>query len=143
MKKILSTLALICLITALTLSLVACFNTVDAEGLWENATHRRDKSFGSGDTTISVVVEAGEDSVTFTVKTDKQTLADALTEHELIAGEMGAYGLSVYTVNGMEADFTKDSAYWAVYIGEEYAMTGVSFIEIEDGAEYKLVYTRA
>lgn len=143
MKKFLSTLVLISVVIALTFSFASCFNTVDAEGIWENATYRRDKSFGTGDTTVSVVVEAGESSVTFTVKTDKDTLADALTEHGIIAGEEGAYGLSVYTVNGIEADFTKDSAYWAVYIGEEYAMTGVSFIEIEDGAEYKFVYSRA
>ncbi len=143
MKKILSTLALFCLVVALVTSLASCFNTVDADGVWESATYRRDKSFGSGDTEISVVVEAGESSVTFTVETDKTTLEDALVEHGLIAGEEGAYGLSVYTVNGMTVDFTEDSSYWAIYIDDEYAMNGVSFIEIEDGAEYKFVYSRA
>ncbi len=143
MKKILSLLTLIALILTLTFTLASCFNTVDAVGLWESATHRRDKTLGAGNTTISVVVEAGENSVTFTVKTDKKNLADALVEHGLIEGEEGAYGLAVYKVNGMEADFTRDNAYWAVYIGEEYAMTGASFIEIEDGAEYRFVYERA
>ena len=143
MKKILLTFVTLSLVFVLALSLVSCFNTVDAEGVWENATYRRDKSFGEGNTTFTLVVEAGEDSVKFTVNTDKTILADALLEYEIVSGEIGAYGLAVYTVNGMEADFTKDNAYWSLYIGEDYAMTGVSYIEIENGSEYKFVYTRA
>ena len=140
MKKITTGILALCFVFALVLSLASCFNTVDAAGLWESATYRRDKSFGKGETTIYTIVEVAEQSVTFTVKSDKKHLADALVEHELIAGEEGSYGLSVYFVNGMEADFTRDSAYWAVYIGEEYAPVGVCSIEIEDGATYKFVY---
>ena len=143
MKKFLSVFLTLVVILALAFSLVSCFNTVDAVGIWENAKYRRDMSFGEGDTTFTLIVEAGENSVKFTINTDKTILADALLENELIGGEEGAYGLSLYTVNGMEADFTKDSAYWAIYIGEDYAMTGVSYIEIENGREYKFVYSRA
>ena len=143
MKKFLSVFLAIALIFALTLSLASCFNTVDAEGVWENAEYRRDMTFGEGDTTFTLIVEVGENSVKFTINTDRTILADALLDYGLIGGENGAYGLSVYTVNGMEVNFTRDNTYWALYIGEDYAMTGVSYIEIENGREYKFVYSRA
>ena len=54
MKKIL----MLSLIFVLVLSLFGC-NTVDAEGLWQDATYRHDKTFGKGDTEITLVVEAG------------------------------------------------------------------------------------
>jgi len=136
MKKIL----LLSLIFVLVLSLFGC-NTVDAEGLWQDATYRHDKTFGKGDTEITLVVEAGGESVTFTVRTDKTNLADALTEHGIVSGEVTElYGLSVYTVNGMTANWNTDGAYWSLYVGDAYATSGASFIEITDGATYKFVY---
>lgn len=140
MKRIITLSVAIFTLLALVLSLAAC-NTVDAEGVWESATYRRDKSFGNGKTEITVAVEAGESSVTFTVKTDKTVLADALTEHDIISGEITEFGLSVYTVNGMTANWNTDKAYWALYVGDDYASTGVSFIEIEDGDAFRFVYT--
>ena len=139
MKKIISLTLAVMLVICTALTLISC-NTVDAEGLWETATHRRDKTFGSGEKTIEVAVKAGESSVTFTVKTDEENLADALLEHSLIDGEEGDFGFTVYAVNGMEVDFTTDKAYWAIYIGDSYAPTGASGIEISDGASYSFVY---
>lgn len=138
-KRFLSALAAVLMLLACVLSLAAC-NKVPADGLWENATYRRDRSFGSGECTFDVTVEVGEYSVIFTVKTDEKTLDKALLEHELVEGEYGQYGFTVYTVNGIEADWERDNAYWAIYIGDEYAMTGMSGIEVEDGASYKLVW---
>ncbi|MBQ8689352.1 MAG: DUF4430 domain-containing protein [Clostridia bacterium] len=140
MKKIVKVSLIVFTLLAVLFSFAAC-NTVDAEGLWESATYRRDKSFGSGDTEITLTVEAGEQSVVFTVKTDKSTLADALTEHGIISGEETEYGLSVYTVNGITANWNTDKAYWALYVGEDYATSGVSFIEIKNGDAYRFVYT--
>ncbi|MBQ4070869.1 MAG: DUF4430 domain-containing protein [Clostridia bacterium] len=139
MKKIISITLAVLLLVCTALTLISC-NSVDAEGLWENATHRRDKTFGSGDKTFSVTVTAGESSVVFTVRTDKDNLADALLKHELIDGEEGDFGFTVYSVNGMTADFTVDKAYWAIYVGDKYASTGASGIKIADGASYSFVY---
>lgn len=122
-------------------SLVSC-QTVSKEGLWENATYRSDKQFGNGAKTITVEVKAGDDSVTFTIKTDKTTVGDALIEHDLIAGEEGPYGLYVKAVNGITADFDVDQSYWAFYINGEIAMTGVDTTDITEGATYKLEYTK-
>ena len=121
--------------------LVSC-NSVDKTGVWENATYRRDTELGTGATTLVVRVEAEEQEVTFTVKTDKDTVGAALLEHELIAGEAGTYGLYVKVVNGMTADYDVDRSYWAFYVNEEYAMTGVDATAIEEDTVYRLVYTK-
>lgn len=112
------------------------------EALWESATHTSDKTFGEGSKPLTVKVEVQENSVTFTINTDKATVGEALIEHRLIEGEVGAYGLYIKKVNGIEADFNVDQSYWSFYIGEDYALTGVDQTEIDEGAVYRLVYTK-
>ena len=123
-------------------SLVACGNTVKKEGLWESATYRKDTELGEGAKTAIVEVKVDDEVVTFTVHTDKDTVGDALIEHELISGEDGAYGLYIKTVNGITADYDVDQSYWAFYIDGEYAMTGVDGTEIDESARYTLEYAR-
>jgi len=122
-------------------ALVSC-NSVPKTGVWENATYRTDMGFGSGTKTVVVEVKAEEQQVTFTVKTDKDTVGAALLEHGLIAGEESQYGLYVKVVNGMTADYDVDQSYWAFYANGEYAMTGVDSTEITEGTVYQLVYTK-
>lgn len=74
----------------------------------------------------------------FNVKTDKTTVGEALLEEEIIAGEQGAYGLYIKTVNGVTCDFDADGYYWAFYINGEYAMSGVDTTEIKQGQTYEL-----
>lgn len=139
MKKTL--LVSISLTLVLLMCLCAC-NTVDAEGLWENATYRRDMAFGKGEKTVQVEVKVEDQSVTFTLKTDNDILGDALIEHDLIEGEDGAYGLYVKKVNGITADYDVDQSYWALYKDGEYCMSGVDTTKISDGEHYELVYTK-
>ena len=142
MKTAIRKITALPLIVLTVLALASCFNTVDAEGLWENATYRRDMELGNGANVITVVVSAGESSVTFTINTDKDTVGAALLEHELIAGEDGAYGLYVKTVNGILADYDIDQSYWSFYIDGEYAMSGVDSTPAVNGGTYKLEYTK-
>ena len=139
-KQIQMTISLL-LSVLLLLSFAAC-NKVDKEGLWENATYRRDMEFGEGEKTVAVEVKVEEQSVIFTVHTDEDTVGAALMEHELISGEEGAYGLYVKAVNGITADYDVDQSYWAFYVNGEYAMKGIELTEIDEGATYQLVYTK-
>lgn len=141
MKKVLKTAISLVLVFVFILSFSAC-NTVDKEGLWESATYRRDMEFGDGAKTVTVEVKAGENSVTFTVKTDKDTVGAALIEHGLISGDIGDYGLYVKSVNGIVADYDVNQSYWAFYINGEYALTGVDTTEIKEGETYKLEYSK-
>ena len=142
MKKILKTSASILLCVIILLSFAGCKNEANLEGLWENATYTADTIIGSGKTTLIVKVTANENSVVFTLKTDKETVGDALLENNLIEGDESEYGLYVKKVNGIVADYDVDQSYWAFYIDGDYAMTGVDSTEIAEEVEYELVYTK-
>lgn len=117
-------------------------SAIPAEGLWKDATYREDKTFGTGAKSIKVTVKAENASVTFTVNTDKENLADALLEHKLVEGENGAYGLYIKKVNGILADYDVDQTYWSFRIGGEAQMTGVSDAKIQGGETFELVRTK-
>ena len=130
-------ITLILLALSMLFALVACAG-VPKTGAWESATYRSDKEFGDGAKTVYVAVKAEDQSVTFTVRTDKEFLGEALTEHELITGEDGQYGLYITAVNGM-AIADGEQAYWALYKDGAYSMTGVDTTPIADGEHYELV----
>lgn len=140
-KSIKTTLALILVLFTL-FSLVSCAASVKKEGLWKDAEYLRDREFGKGKTTFAVEVVAEDQSVTFTVKTDKKTVGEALLEHGLIAGEVGDYGLYVTVVNGITADYSVDRSYWSFCKDGEMMPVGVDSAEIVAGAHYELVYTK-
>ena len=132
------TLLLLALLTLL--SLVACAD-VEKTGVWEEATYTSDKEFGKGEKTVTVKVVAEEQTLTFTIHTDKETLGDALLEHELIEGEAGAFGIYIKKVNGILADYDVDQTYWSFTKDGVLMMVGVDGAVIADGEQYEL--TRA
>ncbi len=147
MKKTLSkaTLLLILLLSMISvICLASCTapDNTDGSELWDNASYKEDTTLGTGSKTVMVEVKAEDKSVTFTIKTDKENLGDALLEHNLIAGDESEYGLYVKTVNGITADYDVDKSYWAFYKNGEYMMTGVDGTAFADGEHYELVYTK-
>ena len=70
------------------------------------------------------------------LETNYSNLGTALQRLGLIKGEEGPYGLYIKDVNGIAADYDKDGTYWALYINDEYSMTGVDQIEIKNGYVY-------
>ncbi|MBQ4613032.1 MAG: DUF4430 domain-containing protein [Clostridia bacterium] len=142
MKRALKTTLSLALVLVCIVCVTACGNAVDETGLWENATYLQDTTFGEGAKTVVVEVTAEEQTVTFTVKTDKDTVGAALLEHDLIAGDEGQYGLYVKVVNGMTADYDVDGSYWAFYENGAYANGGVDSTQIQEGVTYQLAYTK-
>ena len=119
--------------------------TTEAETLpaiWNDATHKKSKTFGEGEKTFTLDVVADGYTVTFTVKTNEEFVGAALLAHGLIAGEEGAYGLYIKTVNGMLADYDVDRTYWSITKNGEYLMTGADTTPVEDGASYALTRTK-
>ena len=82
------------------------------------------------------VVDGEGKEMHFAINTDKETVGEALLELELIKGEPGAYGLYVKEVNGITADYEVNQTYWAFYVNDEYATSGVDTTAIEEGASY-------
>lgn len=142
LSRISSLLLCIVLIAAMALSLGACAaddakNPDVKESERPQQVQQDENIVGEGDISFKfVVVDADGKETEFTVKTDADTVGKALLDANLIAGEDSEYGLYVKTVNGITADYDTDGSYWAFYINDEYATTGVDSTEIEDGATY-------
>lgn len=137
--RILSLILCIVLIAATALLATGCSdnnNTVD-DGVVSDVTGTDTVVVGEGETTFGfTVVDKDGNTTVYEVHTDKTTVGEALLELELIAGDESEYGLYVKTVNGITADYNVDGTYWAFYIGDEYAMTGVDSTDIVAGESY-------
>ena len=82
------------------------------------------------------VVDAEGNQKAYLVSTNETTVGAALLGCGLIAGDEGAYGLYVKTVDGTTLDYDKDGKYWAFYTGNEMSPVGVDAVEITAGASY-------
>lgn len=118
-----------------------CNSGIPKDGAWEKAKYRENKIFGKGAKTVTLYVVADGYYVEFTIKTDKETLAEALLEHGIVEGdENGPYGLYIKKVNGIDASAEKNQHYWSFEIEAEAQLHGVSEEVVEDGEKFELVY---
>lgn len=127
---------------AMVICVIACEKQDLKEDLWANAVYLEDTELGAGEKEMSLEVLAGEKSVVFTVKSDCETVGEALKENEIISGEEGPYGLYIKTVNGILADYDQNQSYWSFTKGGEYMTTGVDATEFSNGDKFELTYTK-
>ena len=118
------------LVLVLALSLAACGTKTPAET----------EAPAAGKHFIFTVVDDKGESTSFVLTSEEETVGAALLAEGLIEGEESQYGLYVKTVNGLTADYDADGHYWAFYIGEDYASTGVDQTPLEDGGSYAFQY---
>lgn len=108
---------------------------------------------------FGVKTTQGEKSYTLTVQDDKgkrrtyeghtdaEYVREALeelekTEEFTLEGDEDQYGLYMKKVNGLEADYNKDGAYWAFYVNGDYAQNGIDTQPIKDKDEIMLSYEK-
>jgi len=101
---------------------------------------RPEAEAGTKEFTVLVVHKSGEEKQ-FAYATEETYLGPVLLAKGLIQGEEGPYGLMISAVDGETADWNVDHSYWALFVGAEYATTGVDTTPVTDGGEYSLVYT--
>lgn len=95
-----------------------------------------------GAKTITVeVVHKDASTKTFTYHTDEEYLGPVLVAEGLVEGDDSEWGLMITTVDGETADWSADGAYWAFYVGDQYASLGVDSTPVNDGDAFSLVYT--
>lgn len=130
-KVILGTGILVALIVAMTL-------------IWTN--FREKPVEGIKEITIEVVDSEGE-SIVYELKTDAKFLAEAMEEAKkdglTFETKDGAYGLEVLSVNGEQAIYAEDNAYWGFFVNDDYCENGISQQPVEDGDAFEIVYTKA
>lgn len=98
-------------------------------------------SKGAKAVTLEVVDDAGS-MTTYNANTDAEYLSGLFEEIEglTVEGEVGEYGFTIFTVNGLTADFNTSSAYWAIYVNGEYGMYGADSQPVGDGDVFTLAY---
>lgn len=154
-QKILSLILLLVLSAAIALTFVGCDDKKDDAAATTAATTAAETEGdetvasttaattadpnlrGEGETEFifKVVTKSGEEK-TFTVRTDKTIVGEALQEVGLIEGEDSQYGLYVKVVDGERVEYETDGKYWAFYVDGTYALKGVDSTEIEAGKVY-------
>ena len=94
---------------------------------------------GDGSTLFRLKVTFKDGKVSlYDVSTDADTVGAALRGLGMIAGENGLYD----TVCGETLSWDSDHMYWAFYIGDEYAPTGLDDTVITPNTSYALVATK-
>lgn len=140
-KKLSSGILCIVLIVAMALATAGCNGSTKkdtpATGGEQTNVQTDGSIVGEGSKAFSFTIVDQEGTKTqLEVHTNKETVGEALSELGLIEGEESEYGLYVKTVNGVTADYDKDGVYWAFYINEEYAQTGVDATPVTEGDSY-------
>lgn len=100
---------------------------------------RPETQAGAKTITVLVVHKDGSQK-SFTYHTDEEFLDKVLLAEGLIEGYNDQYGFVIEKVDGEAAVWETDSAYWSLYVGEEYATTGISTTPVYDGSTFKLIY---
>ena len=97
---------------------------------------------GAKNITIEVV-NSEQKSTVYNLNTDAEFLAEAFADAKglEIGSEDTEYGMMIYSVNGEEAVYETDKAYWAIMVNGEYGMYGASEQVVADGDAFQLVYT--
>ena len=149
----LSLLLLIVLSAAMVCSLVACDVDEPKENPQDSVLETEEESLtetegpteaqteenvlGTGNVQFTAEVQHADGTTkSFTVKTDKATVAEALIEVGLISGEDGQWGLYITTVNGEYHKWESDGKFWAFYVNGESSMVGASSVNVEAGMTY-------
>ena len=108
-------------------------------GIWFTTRPETDK--GVKEITVEVVHGDGT-TKSFTYRTEAEYLGEVLLAEGLAEGEQGEYGLYIVTVDGEDAVYEEDGAYWALYQNGEYAVSGADTTPIQDGDVFQLTYTK-
>lgn len=99
---------------------------------------------GSKAITLEVVNQEMETS-TYPVQTDaeylRQAMEEAAAQGLTFDGEEGAYGFTLYTINGETHNWNEDGSYWAVFVNGEYGEHGIDSQPVEDGDVFRFEYT--
>lgn len=99
---------------------------------------------GAKHITLEVVDQNGE-KTTYDVHTDAEFLKQVMDETEGFEywGTEGDYGIMVESINGIQAIYDQDNAYWSLYVNGEYGNYGADSQPVVDGDTYTWQYEDA
>ena len=79
---------------------------------------------------------------TFEGKTNAEYLKDAIDDIKdlTIDGSEESWGYYLTTINGLEANYDEDGAYWSLYVNNEYGNYGIDQQPVNDGDNFTFIY---
>ena len=101
---------------------------------------------GTKSVTVEVVDDNG-DIKAYGKKTDAEYLKDLMdelmktTDFSYEGGD-GQFGLYITAINGLEAIYENDGAYWAIYVNGEYGSYGADQQPVNDGDTFRFAYEK-
>lgn len=78
----------------------------------------------------------------FGIRTNKETIGEALVEADLLGGREESTGYVVYTIDHVKHDHNTEGFYWVLYIDGELAEVDVMKTAIENGSTYEFICER-
>jgi hypothetical protein len=107
------------------------------------------KAFGpktaSGSKAVTVIVSPiSEAESRYELNTEAETLLQVMDELTKVSdftyeGNDGGYGLFITSINGIQADYSTTSTYWAIYVNGEYGQFGADQQPVNDGDTFSFV----
>jgi len=100
----------------------------------------------SGSKNITIEVTGSDGNTTsYEVSTDAEYLRQAMDEADGLtySGTESEFGMMVEVVNGEQAVYAEDNAYWAFYVNGEYGQYGIDSQPVNDGDKFSIVYESA
>ena len=103
---------------------------------------------GGKSITIEVVADDGQ-AKDYNLDTDAEFLKDAMDELAAeddsfsYKGSDGQYGMMIEVINGKQAIYEEDNAYWALYVNDDFGEYGVEQQPVQDGDTYTWKYENA
>lgn len=91
--------------------------------------------------TVTVIAKDKTEKV-FNIETDKKTLGDALFQEGIVTEDEHKSGYYSY-IDGVRADYAKDSSWWCFTKGGETVMVGANDLKIADGDKFEITNTPA
>lgn len=90
------------------------------------------------------VTDNNGDVTTYEGKTDAEYLSELMDELKdqgfTYDGSASDYGLFINSINGLEANYDTDGAYWAIYVNGDYGQYGADQQPVADGDKFGFVY---
>ena len=101
----------------------------------KNSNNRGELTGNEKTVTITVSNKENQEVFNENLETNSNYLLEILEETEdlNVVTESGPYGAYITSINGIVQG---DNFYWTYYIDNEYATTGVSTCEVEEGKTY-------
>ncbi len=126
---------LLCVVLAFAaVALVGCTSN-------NNDSQETTTTVAQAQTEITVLATFKDKSTkTFTIKTGKDNLGDALVEAGVASGDSGEYGLFITTVDGQIADVASEE-WWKLTKAGVDLQTGASQTPIANGDTYEITLT--